>query len=373
MIRADTVHKKIEKIFRRLLSCIIRCFLDSTESNKMDSSDHKYVVFLHGGIGDILMVLYSFMQSSIKNIVFISPRKFYFLGEIMPGHQFIFYDGRNIFQFLALRKKFSNSHVGIFLYPLFEIYFIYRLLGIKKFFGFLYEFDHLNSIGLNIKKAKFEGDSRILRIKFLLANIPEVRVLVEPSSSLVKTRSRFKMHASNNSSYVCLGLAKTELWSAGRFEVSFYRKIIEFILSSSEHDVVFLGVERELNQYGELQEIDAHRVISLVGRTNFEELCLKISNSKFMLANDNGLSHLSRFLGVPTVVMYNFSDPKTYSWGIKDEYSFFEKNYPCMPCIGDSLIDFPYTDNKPFECPFDLRCSKTGNLPGITPLIESLL
>lgn len=373
MRRTDTVYKKIEKILRRLLSWIIRFFLDSTESKTLNSNDHKYVVFLHGGIGDILMAIYSVMQCSLKDIIFVAPKKFNFLGALIPDYEFIFYDKKNIFQLLALRGNFNDSHVGIFLYPLFEFFFVYKLIGVRNFFGFICEFDKLNSIGLNMKKGKFEGRSRISRITFLLANLPQVRISVEPNSNLVKTRSRFKIHAPNNTNYVCLGLAKTELWSAGRFEESFYREIIEFILASSEYDVIFLGVEKELKQYGELQEIDPSRVFSLVGRTSFEDVCFKISNCKFMLANDNGLSHLSRFLGVPTVVMYNFSDPKTYSWGGVDEYPFFERNYSCMPCIGDMLTGFPYTDNKPFDCPFDLRCSKTGNLSVIKPLIESLL
>ena len=95
---------------------------------------------------------------------------------------------------------------------------------------------------------------------------------------------------------------------------------------------------------------------NLVGKTSICELIPLIINSNFVIANDNGIHHLSNFLNIPTLTLYNFSSYEVYNWSNKESSHIFNDKYSCMPCVGQSNGPF---DNYPFKCPWNVRCKDT--------------
>ena len=81
-----------------------------------------------------------------------------------------------------------------------------------------------------------------------------------------------------------------------------------------------------------------------------------IKKSDFVVANDNGVHHLSNFLNKQTLTLYNFSSYKVYNWPNRNSNYIFKPLYNCMPCVGKENGPF---DNYPFKCPWNIRCKYT--------------
>ena len=94
-------------------------------------------------------------------------------------------------------------------------------------------------------------------------------------------------------------------------------------------------------------------IINLAGKTSILDLIDLINDAKFVVANDNGVHHLSNFLKKKTLTLYNFSSYKVYNWPNKNSKYIFNPLYDCMPCVGTENGPF---DNYPFKCPWNVRC-----------------
>ena len=83
-----------------------------------------------------------------------------------------------------------------------------------------------------------------------------------------------------------------------------------------------------------------------------------LKETEFVVANDNGVHHLSNFLNKKTLTLYTFSSYNTFNWNNKNSKHIFKPLYDCMPCVGKENGPFDY---HPFKCPWTIRCKKTIN------------
>ena len=105
----------------------------------------------------------------------------------------------------------------------------------------------------------------------------------------------------------------------------------------------------------------------MVGKTDLKHLFILVKHSEFVVANDNGIHHLSNFLNKRTLTLFNFSNSQVFKWNNKNSNYLYNPKYKCMPCVGNKTGPF---DNYPFECPWKLRCKDTINE---TQIIQKLV
>ena len=108
---------------------------------------------------------------------------------------------------------------------------------------------------------------------------------------------------------------------------------------------------------------------NLTGLTSIKDLIPLIINSSFVVANDNGIHHLSNFLNIRTLTLYNFSSHEVYNWSNKNSEYIFNPVFSCMPCVGNQNGPF---DNYPFKCPWKVRCKNTISSKNIVSKLKEV-
>lgn len=98
----------------------------------------------------------------------------------------------------------------------------------------------------------------------------------------------------------------------------------EFILGPAEDDLADI-LTREFFQENEYSG-SVHRM------GNLTELALRLKASGGFIGNDSGVSHLSAFLGLPTVAVFGPSDPQR--WGpVGRKVAMVRPELDCSPCF----------------------------------------
>ena len=94
--------------------------------------------------------------------------------------------------------------------------------------------------------------------------------------------------------------------------------------------------------------ITADNVVDLTGKLELNKVIELIKTAKLVIASDSGLSHVAGALGVPTIVLFGFTDPiKCKPLG--DHIHIIRKDLPCSPC--------QYNQNTWVNCK-DWKCIK---------------
>jgi len=114
---------------------------------------------------------------------------------------------------------------------------------------------------------------------------------------------------------------------------------------------------------------DKKSLVNLVGKTSISDLIIIIKKASFVVANDNGIHHLSNFLNKKTLTLFNFSSYKVFNWNNKNSNFIFNPIFDCMPCVGQENGPF---DNYPFKCPWKERCKYSIDEKVIIKKLEKL-
>ena len=98
--------------------------------------------------------------------------------------------------------------------------------------------------------------------------------------------------------------------------ISIYNKsnIVPVLIGTNEDGWMIKKIIKEIS--------NKIKFINLVGKTSISDLIPIITNSNFVIANDNGIHHLSNFLNMKTLTLYNFSSYEVYNWQKKMQNIF---------------------------------------------------
>ncbi len=161
-----------------------------------------------------------------------------------------------------------------------------------------------------------------------------------------------------NSSYFILSPTKDSNWSMGFLDYKIYANFIQKMIENTNLTPIVVGttIDKKIIDNILKNLSSKFKPINLAGKTNIKDLIGLVKESDFVVANDNGVHHLSNFLNKKTLTLYNFSSYKVYNWPNKDSNYIFKPLYNCMPCVGKENGPF---DNYPFKCPWNVRCKNT--------------
>ncbi len=81
--------------------------------------------------------------------------------------------------------------------------------------------------------------------------------------------------------------------------------------------VVISGSDSELSIAHQVEVISRYKPLNLAGKTTLGSLALLLKNSRLLISNDTGVSHIADALNVPSIIIFLASDPNR--WGPKDK------------------------------------------------------
>ena len=326
------------------------------------TKDDEFIFFLYGGLGDCLLVLdlINTLARFRKVTIFcdFNPQNIacFMIGE--PN--IISIDKNNASTQLRKYRSSEKTDNKIFIQtsPVFECYLVSQLLGIKRSVGFLANFFTIRSIGLFIRPQRSAEKSRVKQFERLGREICSY-VGVEVSKPNTDYQLKSRDGDDKDKSSVVVSVTKSGQWDMGRLPFEQYVSLVNLLI---EHGVTVLlvGNHSERNHIEKIcSSVDKPEfATNLAGKTSVQQLSSLIKQARFVVANDNGVAHMSAFLGARVLTIFLFSDPEVYKWPSENYQYLFNKTAGCMPCIGSKV--FPQ-DHYPFKCKNRLVCQYAVN------------
>ncbi len=324
----------------------------------------KFVFFLYGGIGDAVIVL-PLINSLALNffvVVFCDKRISNLSFLLSENVKVVIYDKNNLLSFGGgLRKHIVGSHpVFVQISPIIEMYIVRLLLGVPYAIGLISDFSNIRSIGFYLKPCHIDSHSRGVTYKKIYELISDNFYCGNVAINYAQIASLPVQNVSSdfclNCKYIVISPSKSAQWEMGKMPDDEYVKLADYIAKRYKYKIVFIGDHSETERINNMLSLssEASMMVNMAGRTSLESLASIILCSEFVVANDNGVSHLSSYLGVKTIVLFMFSDPNVYEWEHKNYACIFNKIDSCMPCVGRNR--FPQ-DNYPVLCKKELICN----------------
>lgn len=122
--------------------------------------------------------------------------------------------------------------------------------------------------------------------------------------------------------------------------------------------LVILGDNTELQLNDEIQKYNLKNIISLIGKTNLNDVMEIVFRSQLYIGLDSGIMHIAAAFNKPTFSIWGASNPTLYGYSWKgNKHKIVTLNLSCSPC--SSWIN----PNKsrvsdPHKCP-DFKCIKS--------------
>lgn len=134
--------------------------------------------------------------------------------------------------------------------------------------------------------------------------------------------------------------------------------------------IVLLGDNTETHLNNTLNSKDYSNVISLIGKTNLNEVMEIIYHSKYYIGLDSGLMHIAVALNKPTFTIWGASNPKLYGYDwIGERHKIISLNLSCAPCSSWLNANTSRISN-PSLCP-DYKCIKDISVELVTKELEN--
>lgn len=138
----------------------------------------------------------------------------------------------------------------------------------------------------------------------------------------------------------------------------------------SNRNIVLLGDNTETHLNNTLNSNNYPNVISLIGKTNLNEVMEIIYHSKFYIGLDSGLMHIAVALNKPTFTIWGASNPKLYGYDwMGERHKVISLNLPCAPCSSWLNANTTRVSN-PNQCP-DFKCIKEISVEMVTKELDS--
>jgi ADP-heptose:LPS heptosyltransferase len=338
-----------------------------------------FIFFLHGGIGDALLVFPLIKKLSIAhNVIVFCEGKIINLGFLLPECiSLIQYEKNQLFQSRKRLKQQINGKNPLFVQtsPIIEIYIIRWLLEISKAIGVISNFNSIRSIGFGSDVKILNTHSKIDMYEKIYQQIAKkfkgTKLIFNSQFSISKLEGECIPINGISKKYVVLSAMKTSEWKMGKMSSIEYAKLADFLAEKYGYQVVFVGDESERLLVDDIIKlcVNSTNMMNIAGRTGFRDLANVLSKAKFVISNDNGISHLASFLQLNVLVLFMFSDYKVYQWNYPGYAYLFNEISNCMPCVKQS--QYP-KDNYPVNCPNQLICNSSITAKSIICKIKNL-
>jgi ADP-heptose:LPS heptosyltransferase len=342
----------------RLCLSMIPLFHSLFAGREPEFKPKGFVFFFYGGIGDVIMMLdlvnavarhskaYIFVDNKIASLRFLLPKSAEVLIYNKPAFR------KDI---PAFRAKLGADLVFVQTSPVIEMYFVRQALGIKHAAGMLANYGTLRTQCLKGKTEPVAGVAKQAVYAQVYRYLCQIFAWPskEEGTSQAGQVTRIRLV---DSEYLVMSVMKTSYWGMGKMEDAEYLTIAEHYVSEHGLKVVFVGDASERHGVEKIIRGSrfADQIINKAGATSLQELSDLLRGARFVISNDNGISHLASYLSVRVLVLFMFSDPEVYRWS-GDCYQFlFNKKKECMPCVGVNA--FP-KDNYPVMCKNSLACN----------------
>jgi len=142
--------------------------------------------------------------------------------------------------------------------------------------------------------------------------------------------------------------------------------------TSPHSTLVLLGDHTELHLNAAINKVDYPNVLSLIGKTNLNDVMDIIYHSKFYIGLDSGLMHIAVALNKPTFSLWGASAPLLYGYEWKgQQHKAISLNLPCAPCSAWMQPNISRVSN-PILCP-DFKCIKDISIEKVKEELHSFL
>jgi len=171
--------------------------------------------------------------------------------------------------------------------------------------------------------------ARLLQIKNTIHGLYPLKAPNETFESLALKYPALKPYE-----YIVINPNASDLRLERRWPQSNYIELIkELRIKYPEFPVILIGNKVELDYVEKIMVCfdSAKFVISLAGKTSFDELIVTIKNARFMVTNDTGPLHISYAVDTPVIGLFGPCSPIQYGMSNKS-ISIYNKLY-CSPCV----------------------------------------
>ncbi|HRG01892.1 MAG TPA: glycosyltransferase family 9 protein [Bacteroidia bacterium] len=140
----------------------------------------------------------------------------------------------------------------------------------------------------------------------------------------------------------------------------------------SNRNIVLLGDNTETHLNNSINSKEYPNVISLIGKTNLNEVMEIIYHSKFYIGLDSGLMHIAVALNKPTFTIWGASNPKLYGYDwMGEKHKIVSLNLTCSPCSSWLGANTSRVSN-PNQCP-DFKCIKDISFEMVTKGLDNFI
>ncbi len=231
---------------------------------------------------------------SDKSEVYKSLPKY--LGREKIVDKFIFYE-KNFFSLIKLFFLLKSFNFKIFYY-LQEKPSFYREFRDFIFFSIL-KFD--KKYGFFKKKKNYKKFSETLQLTFRTNKKITLNKIYELSKIRLK-----KSNPPFNFEYITIsigGFSQPTLWKKNNWSI-----LLKLMINNFNYKIIILGTDKDKNYANFLCSINNKKIMSLCGKTNFDNLCNLIKFSKIHITNDNGSMHVATLFQKKTICLFNNHD-----------------------------------------------------------------
>lgn len=369
----NTVIDKLIRVYINKLSYIY--FNLATTKDENIKYNPTFIFICYGGMGDNILTIPLINKIAEKfNILILVEKKFSQIKNLICNNVNVkLYKKEELFFELKQVAKINKNYVLIQQSPILEFIVFHYLLKRPPVLGYIFSQDKVTFIGEKKFNKKVKSLNKIFKYQEISSFIDKFfknckNNKIKDYKNKITKLTEFNLL--KNSFYI-LSPTKNAQWEMGFLEFNEYAKILIEISKKSQLTPVIVGIKQDLQIIEKITKSLplGFKHLNLAGKTDIKQLISLIKNTSFVIANDNGIHHLSNFLQKKTLTLYNFSSPQVYNWNLKNSKYIFNPEFTCMPCIGNNKGPF---DNYPFKCPWELRCKKTINSSTVMEVLYKL-
>ena len=353
---------KLDRYVRLIINYIAPYYY-KVSKNVVFTKESKFIYICYGGLGDCILA-FPFIKNISKRFrttIFIEKK---FLGIetlLNENTEVIVYTKKHLLNELIKFRKKNKNFILIQQSPILEFILFHIILNRPPTIGYMYKQNQIAFEGFSIEKKEIKTENKLLKYGIIEENI----ITIVEKNSFVKNNEKnqnkhqnYKFDNIPNISYCILSPTKDSNWSIGFLDYKAYNSFIQKIIKDTNLVPVIVGtnIDKKIIDQILINLPSDIRPINLAGKTSIRDLISLLKKAEFVVANDNGVHHLSNFLNKKTLTLYNFSSHKVYNWLNCHSNYIFKPLYNCMPCVGKEIGPF---DNYPFKCPWNVRCKYT--------------
>ena len=349
--------------YLRLIVSYLSPFYYRYSRKPIFNDESKFIYICYGGLGDCILA-FPFLKRISQNykLTIFIENKFKDVDVLLSDNiEIIFYVKKNILKELKKYRKINKNYILIQQSPILEFILFHIFLKRPPTIGFVYKQNQIAFEGFPIEKKEIKTDNKYLKYSILektIINIASKNMSKQINPIYTSKYQNLKFTYVLDFRYFILSPTKDANWSMGFLDYKIYTNFIQKMIENTQLKPVIVGTREDKKIIDNILINLPSRLkpLNLAGKTGIIDLIGLIKQSDFVVANDNGVHHLSNFLNKQTLTLYNFSSYKVYNWPNINSNYIFKPLYNCMPCVGKENGPF---DNYPFKCPWNIRCKYT--------------